>query len=127
MSMDNTDLLLTEVVTDLNLGTLVLDVNVNGEMGVDVTHLVPEALGNTSDHILQNGLNGTHNGNVLTAAVEHLDLDLIGRDLVESDINVLEVLLQGTTGSSDTDNTSFNLEVNTLRDVQDLLALDVLH
>lgn len=63
-------------VPDLDLpqtGLLVLvEVDVDGEMGVDVTHLVLEALGDTDDHVVDEGADGAEGGDVLPVAVVHL-------------------------------------------------------
>lgn len=47
----NTDTLLSQEITDLNNLSLIFNVNVNGKMCVDKTHLVFEALGGTCDHV----------------------------------------------------------------------------
>ncbi len=49
--VDNTDTLLSQEITDLNNLSLLLNVNVNGEMCVDKTHLVFKALGCSGDHV----------------------------------------------------------------------------
>lgn len=53
------DNLLADEVSDLDLPQIglavLLDVDVDGEMGVDVAHLVLEALGDTDDQVVDEG------------------------------------------------------------------------
>jgi hypothetical protein len=90
-------------IPDLNnpkAGVVVLvKVDVDGEMGVDVTHLVLEALGDTNDHVVDERTDGTESGDVLAGTVVHLDLDGGGIGLLEGDGQVTKVLLEGATGT----------------------------
>jgi hypothetical protein len=61
-------------------------------MGVDVAHLVLEALGNTNDHVVDEGADGTESGDILTGTVVDLKSDDVGLDLGEVDGDVAEVL-----------------------------------
>jgi len=69
---------------DLNIeqtGLLVLlQVDVDGEMGVDVSHFVLKTLGDADDHVADEGPDGAEGGDVLARAVVHLDGDgVLGR------------------------------------------------
>ena len=94
-------------VPDLNnpkAGVVVLvKVDVDGEMGVDVTHLVLEALGDTNDHVVDERTDGAESGDVLAGTVVHLDLDGGGIGLLERDGQVTKVLLEGATGTLNSD------------------------
>ena len=83
-------------VPDLNLeevGLLVLlDVDVDGEMRVDVAHLVLEALGNTNDQVVDEGSDGSESSDVLAVSVVNLDADNTGLGRGEGDRQVAEVL-----------------------------------
>ena len=68
-------------------------------MGVDVTHLVLEALGDTNDHVVDERTDGTESGDVLAGTVVHLDLNGRGIGLLEGDGQVTKVLLEGATGT----------------------------
>lgn len=46
------------------LGVL-LDVDVDGEMGIDVSHLVLEALGDTDDQVVDERSDGSESGDIL--------------------------------------------------------------
>lgn len=54
---------------------VLLNVDVNWEMGVDVTHLVLEALGNTDDHVVDQGLDCAEGCDILAGTVVELDVD----------------------------------------------------
>jgi hypothetical protein len=72
-------------------------------MGVDVTHLVLEALGNTNDHVVDERTDSTESGDVLAGTVVHLDLDGGGIGLLERDGQVTKVLLESATGTLNSD------------------------
>ncbi len=73
------------------LGVLV-QVDVDGEMGIDVAHLVAEALGDTDDQVVDDGADGAEGGNVLADTVVDLDADEVLLDDREVDGDVAEVL-----------------------------------
>ena len=73
------------------LGVLV-QVDVDGEMGIDVAHLVLEALGDTDDQVVDDGADGAEGGNVLADAVVDLDADDVLLDDREVNGDVAEVL-----------------------------------
>lgn len=83
-------------IPDLNLklaGLIVLlNVDVDGKVSVDVTHLVLETLGDTDDQIVDDGADGTEGSDTLTGTVVHLNGDDILLGAAESDGNVGEVL-----------------------------------
>lgn len=83
-------------VPDLNLekvGLLVLlNVDVDGEMRVDVAHLVLEALGDTDDQVVDEGSDCSESSDVLAVSVVDLDADDTGLGHGEGDRQVAEVL-----------------------------------
>jgi hypothetical protein len=95
--------LLANEVPDLNLklvGLLVLlDVDVDGEMGVDVAHLVLVALGDTDDQVVDEGADGAEGSDALARAVVELDLDEVLLGVGERDSQVAEGLLELATGA----------------------------
>lgn len=95
---DFSDSLLTEEVSDLNDGTVLNEVDVDGEMGVDVSHLVLVTSGDTGDHVVDEGLDGSQSSDVLSVTIEDGDLDLVIGDLLEGNVDVRQVLLEGTSG-----------------------------
>lgn len=90
------DNLLANEVSDLHLeqvGLAVLfDVDVDGEMGVDVSHLVFETLGDADDQVVDERLDRSQGRNVLAVAVVDFDRDDVLLGLVEVDGNVAQVL-----------------------------------
>lgn len=92
---DAVDDLLADEVADLNLeeaGLLVLlQVDVDGKMGVDVAHLVLEALGDTDNHVVNDGANGAQGSDVLAVAMVDLDGDGVLGGVAEADGQVTEV------------------------------------
>jgi hypothetical protein len=61
-------------------------------MGVDVSHLVLEALGDTGDQVGDERFDGTEGGNIFTVAVVDLDRDGVLLGVTEVDSQVTEVL-----------------------------------
>lgn len=72
-------------------------------MGIDVTHLVLEALGDTNDEVGDEGADGAEGGDVLAVAVVDLNADDVLLDHGEGDGNVAQVLDKLATGSLDRD------------------------
>lgn len=83
-------------IPDLDLGVaslvVLLNVDVDGEMGVDVTHLVLVALGDTNDQVVDQGADGTEGGDILALAVVNLDADNVLAGLREGDGDVVKAL-----------------------------------
>ena len=83
-------------VPDLNLeqvGLLaLLDVDVDGEMRIDVAHLVLESLSNTNDQVVDEGSDGSESSDVLAVSVVDLDADDTRLEHGEGDRQVAEVL-----------------------------------
>lgn len=92
------DNLLANEVSDLNLpqaGLLVLvEVDVDGEMGVDVAHLVLEAFRDTDDQVVDERANGSEGGDILASAVMDLNGDGVLLGVAEVDSQVAQILDQ---------------------------------
>jgi hypothetical protein len=88
--------LLADEVADLDLVQarlrVLLHVDVDGEMGVDVAHLVLEALGHADDHVVDQRADGAEGGDVLARAVVELDVDDVLLWVREVDGQMAEVL-----------------------------------
>lgn len=95
---DSSDNLLADEVSDLDLeqtGLVVLvDIDVDREMGVDVSHLVLEALGHADDKVVDEGADGSEGSDILSVAVVDLDGDGVLLGLGEVDSQVTKVLDQ---------------------------------
>lgn len=71
-----TNNLLAEEVANLDRVGLVVDDDVDGEMGVDQSHLVCETVLDTLDHVLELRSDGAQAGDVLAATVPDDEADL---------------------------------------------------
>lgn len=85
-------------VPDLNFPVarliVLLNVDVDGEVGIDVTQLVLVALGHADDEVVDDGADGAEGGDVLAGAVVDLDPDDVLLDDREADGNVAQVLAE---------------------------------
>lgn len=92
---DSPDELLADEVSDLDLVAVGLgvlfDVDVDGEMGVYVAHLVLVTLDNTRDQVVDEGADGSESGDVLAGTVVDLDADDVLGGLGEADGQVAQV------------------------------------
>lgn len=88
--------LLANKVANLDLvqtGLVVLvQVDVDGEMGVHIAHLVLEALGHANDQVVDQRPDRAESGDILAAAVVDLDLDNVLFRQGEVDGDVAQVL-----------------------------------
>ncbi|KAH3688988.1 hypothetical protein WICPIJ_000047 [Wickerhamomyces pijperi] len=76
-----------------------------------------QTLGDTNDQVVDQRSDGSQGSNVLSVTVVDSDLDLLVGDLGEGNINVLQVLLQGTSWTSDGDGSGVDLNGDTFWDV----------
>ena len=117
---DAADELLADEVSDLNLEQVGLgvlgDVDVDGEMGVDVSHLVLEALCHTDDQVVDDGADSSEGGDVLADTMVDLDRDGVLLGNGEVDGQVAEILDQLASGALDGDNSRLdgNLDYKTI-------------
>jgi hypothetical protein len=81
-------------------------------MGVDVAHLVREALGDASNHVADKSANGAESGNILAVAVVHLNVDDVLLGVREADIDVTEVLGELTARALDSDLAGLNVHLD---------------
>ena len=88
--------LLADEVADLDLEqtslAILVHVDVDGEMGVDVAHLVLEALGHADDEVVDDGADGAEGGDALAVAMVDLDGDGVLLGLTEDYSQMAEVL-----------------------------------
>jgi hypothetical protein len=118
--------LLSQEVTDLNFLTVVVNDNVDGKMGIYVTHLVFKTLGNTSDHVVDNGTDGTDAGDVLTVAVVDDKLELLLTDRLDLHVKMAKVLGELTTGTLDGHNARLDVDFNVIGNDELVVLVDVL-
>ena len=63
-------------------------------MGIDVSHLVFVTFGDTNDQVVDEGLDSTKSGDILSGAMVNLHEELILRRLGEGDSDVRKILGQ---------------------------------
>lgn len=63
-------------------------------MGIDVSHLVLESLGDANDQVVDEGSDGSEGSNILSGTVVQLDVDDVLLGVGEADCQVAEILLQ---------------------------------
>jgi hypothetical protein len=90
--------LLADEVADLDLeqarlGVLV-DVDVDGEMRVDVSHFIFEALRDADNQVVDDGADGAEGSDIFAVAVVDLNRDLVLLGLTKVDSQVTEVLAE---------------------------------
>jgi len=71
---------------------VLLEVDIDGEMSVDVAHLVLEALGNTDDQVVDEGTDGSEGSDILSGTVVQFDVDDILLGVREVDCQMGQVL-----------------------------------
>lgn len=95
---NSSDDLLADEVSDLDLGEASLGVgghvDVDGEMGVDVSHLVLEALGHTDHQVVDVSSDGSEGSDILSVAVVDLNRDDVLLGLTKVHGQVAKVLDQ---------------------------------
>lgn len=96
-------------------------------MGVDVSHLVLESLGNTDNEVVDQSADSSECGDILAGAVMKLDVDDILLWVGEVDREMVQVLGEFSPRSLDSHKTRLDADLDTLRNSQALFGVDVLH
>lgn len=109
------EILICSDIPDLNLenaiGVLV-NVDVDGKVCIDVSHLVLEALGDTNDQVVDDGSDGTEGSNVLADTVVNVDGNNVLLGLSEADGNVRQVLHELATRALNGDLASLDVHLD---------------
>jgi hypothetical protein len=124
--LDTESDLLSQEVTDLNFLTIIVNNNVDGKMGIYVAHLVLETLGDTSDHVVDDGADSTDASNVLAVAVVDNELELLLTNGLDLHVKVTEVLGELTSRPLDSDNARLDGDINVLGNDELVVLVDVL-
>ena len=95
LHVDVAHTLLTEEVTDLHLGTVLVNGDIDGEVSVHKTHLVAVTMGHTRDHVADVRANGSHDRDVLVQSEPQ-----IHEHFVSLLANVNELVREVTTKSA---------------------------
>ena len=98
LHMDVAHTLLTKEVTDLHLGTVLVDGNVDGEVSVHETHLVAVSVSHTGDHVADVRANRSDHRDVLVQSEPEIHEHLVS---LLADVHKLvgEIAVQSTTRS----------------------------
>lgn len=71
---------------------VLVQVDVDGEMGIDVSHLVLETLCHTDDQVVDQRSDGAESGDILASTVMQFDINDIFLGMREVDCQMAEVL-----------------------------------
>lgn len=104
------------------LGVLV-QVDVDGEMGVDISHLVLEALGDTDDEVVDDGPDGAESGDILAVAVVDLNADNVLLEDREVDGDMAHVLDELAAGALDCDKSRLDRDLDCRRTLRQQLPV----
>ena len=96
--VDVTHSLLTEEVTNLDLLSVLVDGDVDGEVSVHESHLVAVTTGNSGDHVADVGADGADHSDVLVETEPHVNDNLLSL-LLNIHKLVGEITAEDTTGS----------------------------
>jgi len=97
------NVLLAQEVANLNSRTIILDGDIDGEMGVDGLHLVTVSVGDALHHVFDVTDDGSHGGDVLAASEPLLNLDSLLAQHLDVELGVLEGLLENAAFALDGD------------------------
>ena len=70
---------------------ILVQIHIDREMGVDISHLVFETFRDADDEVVDEGADGAEGGDVLAGAVVHFDVDDVFLRVREGDGDVAEV------------------------------------
>jgi len=114
---DQVSLLTSEEVFDFELLLILGDDNIDGEMCMYESHLVSEALGDTDEHVVDQGFDGGDGTSLLITTVPHLDSDelalhLLGGHFQDFDIecDVGKILGDSSLWTFNSNFSSFNFD-----------------
>jgi len=104
----------------------VVDVDVDGEMSVDVSHLVSESFRHTNEHVLNQTFDSPQACKMLAIPMMHSEYNCLAL-FAEGHINVANILAQNTAGPFDCDVPRLHLHGDPVRDSQRCFACNGAH
>ena len=126
--VNDTNDLLTDVVTDLNALTTLGDVSVDGKVCVHQTKLVLILLSQTGEHVVDVRTDSSDRSAGLGVTEPHFALDLTTEvDELKIDRDVLEVLDELAVLTGNSDNTGVDLYLDVSGHVDELFGDNLLH
>ena len=119
--------LLAQEITDFNGTSRVLNDAVDGEMGIYKTHLVPEALRDSDDEVVNEGSNGAQACIVLSSTLPDLQEDLV--PLLRRDVHgdMSNILLQRPPRARHGNDARLDLDFDPLRHFELFDLDDIFH
>lgn len=90
-------------------------------MSIHISHLVPEALGDADDQVVDNGADGAEGSDILAVAVVELDVDEVFSGVREGDCEMAEILGELAARALDGHNARLDVDFDCMR--MDSLAL----
>jgi len=122
-----TDVLFAQEITNLDSLAIILNSNVDGEMGVDGLHLVTVSVGNALHHVLDMTDDGSHRGDVLAASKPFLCLNSLLSQHLDVELGVLKGLAENSALALDGDDAVVDGRSDPLRDFHLQARVNGLH
>jgi len=124
---DATNVLLAQEITDLHSLAVVLDGDIDGEMGVNALHLVTITVGDALHHVFDVANDSSHGGDVLTAAEPFLHLDSFLSEHFDVQLGMFEGFLKQSALSLDRDDAVVHRRRDVFRDFHLQARVNGLH
>jgi len=121
------DVLLPQEVANLHSLAVVLNGNVDGEMGVDRFHLVAVAIGDAFHHVLNVTNDSSHSSDVFTVAEPLLHLNPLFAEHLDVQLGVLKGLTEESTLALDGDDAVVDRRRDILGDLHLQARVNGLH
>lgn len=96
-------------------GIVLLDIDIDGKVGVNITHLILETLGHTDDQVLDDCLDGSEGSNILARAVVQFDDEAVLRGAREDDGEMLEIFGEFASRAFDGDDAGSDVDFHCSR------------
>lgn len=71
---------------------ILFDIDIYGKMGIDISHLILEALRNADNQVVDEGFDGSERCNILAGTMMQFDIDDVFRRMGEADRKMSQVL-----------------------------------
>jgi hypothetical protein len=101
---------------------VLIDVDIDWEMGVDVSHLVLESLGDTDDQVVDESADCSEGSNILARAVVKLDGDDVFLRVLEINSQMRKVLLQCASWTSHFDLATLDGDLDCMQQISDFCS-----
>lgn len=113
--------------TYLDCAVSILESHVDGEVSIYGTHLVPESLSNTLDHVLDVRADSADGGNLFSYSKPFANTEGILSNTFQLHMKMTEVPDKSTAWPGYTNNSVFDCKSHPLREGNSIMGLDQLH